>query len=99
MALTRTQKRWAIGGSIGAGVLFLGYELFRYKEDQARSSYGTRRFHQGHVRRRHDDVHTENKRGEYGRLKHHHHKGPHHKGQQDGQRSATFLGAVSKRSW
>lgn len=75
MKLTRAQKRWAIGGSIGAGVLFLGYELFRHMH--SRSDHDPRQLRHGH-HKEHGDEHAENSRGEYGRQKHHHHKRHHH---------------------
>lgn len=65
MALTRTQKRWAIGGSIGAGALFLGYELFKHREERSDSfSMQPHGKHEHRHHRRHGQ--GDNKRGEYG---------------------------------
>jgi hypothetical protein len=78
MKLTRSQKRWAVGGSIGAGVIFLGYELFRHLSQ--RSDQAPRQLHQAygqHKAYRHDES-AGSARGEYGRQKRHHHKGHQH---------------------
>jgi len=77
MSLTRSQKRWAIGGSIGAAALFLGYELFRHREGPPRSDHFPMQFHGKHKRHKHHKHHQgDNARGEYGTR--HHHKGHKH---------------------
>lgn len=82
MALTEAQKEWAVGGSIGAGALLVGYLLFRGRPTQGGSSLPDGRSHEEHGRRkkkhRHaedqDDQERENDRGEYGGKKRHHHR-------------------------
>jgi hypothetical protein len=67
MALTRTQKRWAIGGSIGAATLFLGYELFRHVGREERSDSFSMQSHGKHEHRHHRRHRQgDNERGEYG---------------------------------
>ena len=68
MSLTRTQKRWALGGSIGAGALLLGYEAWKHRRP-------------AHGEREHHEHHEHNGRGEYGRKKKHH---KHHEGHGNG---------------
>ena len=87
MALTETQKKWATGGSIGAGVLFIGYLLFRSRPAHAGSFLPGGQPHEGHAHRKkhrrpegQDGEVRENERGEYGRKKkqkRHHRKREH----------------------
>jgi hypothetical protein len=72
MALTRSQKQWVIGGSIGAGVLFLGYELLRHKDKnvQLHEKHASLKKH----RYAHGDGHENNARGEYGHAKRRRHQ-------------------------
>ena len=94
MALTEGQKKWVVGGGIGAAALVVGYALFH---SRPASAYPTlppaprppqaSHEHRGRKKRRHDDHERHgrgehaNGRGEYGRKKkHHHHKGHHRHG-------------------
>jgi hypothetical protein len=84
VSLTRSQKRWAIGGSIGAAALFLGYALFRHREERSDSfsmqSHGKhkhshhRRHGQGDNERGEYGSHNGHKRGEYGTHPHKRHR-------------------------
>lgn len=73
MALTRTQKRWAIGGGVGAAGL-LG---FLYLRKHPFVLGGGREHEHEHEHHKHHEEHDENDRGEYGEKKHHHHGGHH----------------------
>ena len=85
MALTETQKKWAVGGSIGAGALFIGYLLFRSRPAHAGSFLPGGQPHEEHAHRRkkrrrpegQDGEARENERGEYGKKKHHRRKHEH----------------------
>lgn len=90
MALTSAQKKWAVGGSIAAAALFVGYELFHSRLAHAGllpagRSHGGHDRHSKHHRPEGRDEHArengqeerENERGEYGRKKKHHHHGGH----------------------
>jgi len=70
MTMTLTQKRWAIGGGIGAVVLGVGYEIFHHRRVKAHGKY--KHGHPGAT----EDGGAENARGEYGHKKHKHR--PHH---------------------
>lgn len=92
MALTPTQKQWAIGGGIGAIALAIGYALFhtrpafgaplphqlRAPEHRKRKKHPHERRDHGDKRHDHGDEHGGNDRGEYGRKKKRHHKGRKH---------------------
>lgn len=82
MALTPGQKKWAVGGSIAAAALFIGYELFHGRRAHA-GLLPAGLFHGEHEhehRKKHhhpeegDEGARENERGTYGRKKHHHHR-------------------------
>lgn len=78
MTLTETQKKWAIGGGIGAVAVALGYALFH-----SRPAFGapSRQLPEHPHRKRKKPRHAredENARGEYGQKKRHHHKGHKH---------------------
>jgi hypothetical protein len=81
--LTPDQKKWVVGGSIGASALFIGYLLFRRPAHAGFLPGG--RSHEGHEHRKKKHRRSEgegegesaqengNGRGEYGRKKKHHH--------------------------
>jgi len=71
--LTQGQKKWVIGGVIGAAALFVGYGLLH--REPGRPSLTSA--HHARGRRRGDaseDDQSDNQRGEYGHKKHHHHR-------------------------
>lgn len=74
MALTETQKQWVVGGSIGAGALYIGYLLFRGRSHGGHFLPGDEHAQRHRKKRRQADGESnqENGRGEYGRKKHHH---------------------------
>ena len=85
MPLTLTQKKWAVGGTIAAVALAVGYGLFHSRSAYARPFSGDLpaghfqgelggRLHRKKFRHReaHGGRSWENERGEYGRKKHHH---------------------------
>lgn len=81
MALTFTQKKWAIGATIAAAALAAGYGLFHSRPAHAGFLPMGRTGHPDHGRhelrkklRRPENREggsRENERGEYGRKKHH----------------------------
>jgi len=83
--VTPAQKKWAIGGSIAAAALAVGYGLFHSRPAHAGffplpplHGHGTRKRHRSRPEER-DGFMRENGRGEYGRKKkHHHHRGHKH---------------------
>lgn len=86
MALTPTQKKWAVGGTIAAVALAVGYGLFHSRPAHAGLLLPGHPGHGGHehrkkLRRPEDrgEYARDNERGEYGRKKkHHHHRGHKH---------------------
>ena len=92
MALTPPQKKWAVGGTIAAGALAVGWFIHRRSAQAATLSGGPpflsagpsspglahgRHEHRKKLRRP-EDFPRENERGEYGRKHHHHHRGYKH---------------------
>ena len=76
MPLTERQKKWAIGGGVGAAALLIGYSLFRSRPAFAGPALPPARpdekhEHQRRKHRKHDERDRGNDRGEYGRKKHH----------------------------
>lgn len=86
MALSAGQKKWAIGGSIGAIALLVGYELFHSRPAFAfpvlpAAHPHEKHGHHKHKKRGHAEHDREsNARGEYGGKKKHHHRGHKHGG-------------------
>lgn len=88
MALTPAQKKWAVGSSIAAAALAIGYGLFHQRLAHAGLlpaglSHEDHHHHRGHYRaeshdKSHDEDARENERGEYGHKKHRHHRGHKH---------------------
>lgn len=90
MALTEVQRKWAVGGTIAAVALAVGYGLFhsgpvqasvlpepgvQYSSTRAR---GLRRHQRSQRHESREEHHRQmNGRGEYGR-KHRHHRRGHH---------------------
>jgi hypothetical protein len=73
--MTPTQKRWAIGGSIGAAAAGLGYWIFRRRHEHP-TAHGHHEHHGHHEEHEEHEEEHENQRGEYGhhkKHKHHHH--------------------------
>lgn len=78
MALTTSQKKWAVGGAIGGGALIVGYLFFHGRRAHAGS-----RALPGHADHHHGKHHhhggdasegdRDNERGEYGQKRKHHH--------------------------
>lgn len=84
MSLTRTQKRWAIGGGIGATAICLGYELWWKKRGHRGHAvhHEKRRGHHHHEEPGTDLAVDESyERGEYGK-KHGRHRHKDHHGEQ-----------------
>jgi hypothetical protein len=69
--MTRTQKRLAIGGGIGAVAIALGYEILHWRSHE----------HEKHTEHRGHEHKEHNERGEYGKKHKHHH---HHEGHEHG---------------
>lgn len=82
VALTLTQKKWAVGGTIAAAALAVGYGLFHSRPAHAGLLPVGHPGHPGHGRHEHRQKFShpedrgersqENARGEYGRKKKHH---------------------------
>lgn len=76
LKLSQMQKKWAVGGGIGAAALLVGYKLFHGRPAFAAPALPAGRPHEkrGHAhdrrKRRRDD--HENGRGQYGRKKRRH---------------------------
>lgn len=91
MALTSGQK-WAVGGTIAAGALAVGWLIHRRSAQAAALPGGSPFLSVGpssssmvHARhdhrkklRRPENFSRENERGEYGHKHHHHHRGHQH---------------------
>ena len=74
--MTRTQKRWAVGGGIGAVAAFLGYEWWKHRDHRGHAG-GHAKHHGHHHGEPGTALATEDsyERGEYGKKHgHHHHK-------------------------
>jgi hypothetical protein len=89
VALTPAQKKWAVGGTIAAAALAVGYGLFHSRQAHAGLLPAGHPGHPDHGRHAHrhklsrsegrGERSQENERGEYGRKKkHHHHRGHKH---------------------
>jgi hypothetical protein len=72
MALSRTQKQWAVGGSIGLGAFLLGSFVSRRRPVEM---FARREHHEEHEGRR------EHQRGEYDHKEHGHHHKEHDRGE------------------
>ena len=77
------QKKWAVGGGIGAAALVVGYALFHSRPAHAFPSSRQLPHHEHHKRKKHPhdredggaDSDGENARGEYGQRSHKHKRG------------------------
>lgn len=91
MALTPIQKKWAVGGALAAGALAVGWFIHRRSVQAVvlpgghpiflpagPSGFTTHGRHEHRKKFRHSEKFSENERGEYGRKKHHRHRGHKH---------------------